>query len=148
MRYPILISIFLFTFLSACNKDKFQSTPSLKFKDVNTKTLQPGQELQFTISFTDAEGDLTDNLTVIKTVANCPASNFTQAYPLPAFPTSKNQKGDLLVTFLYSVGGLNTIKSPQCSPKDDTAVFKFVLKDKAQHISDTVASPTIIIIHQ
>ena len=34
---------------------------------------------------------------------------------------------------------------PQCPPQNDTAVFRFALKDDADHVSDTVSSPTIII---
>ena len=62
-------------------------------------------------------------------------------YPVPPFPTGKNQKGDVVVTFDYN--GV----SPKCFPRNDTAVFKFVLKDKAQNVSDTVTSPAIIIIN-
>jgi hypothetical protein len=61
---------------------------------------------------------------------------------LPPFPSGKNQTGDILVTFSY-----NDV-SPKCFPRNDTAIFKFVLKDMAQNISDTVSSPPIIIVNQ
>ncbi len=141
MRYPILISILFFTFLSGCNKDKFTTKPSLKFKSVNTTVLNQGQSLIFDLSFTDAEGDLTDTIFITKFEPNCAASGFDAAYPIPAFPTGKNQKGDAIVTFDYN--GV----SPKCFPRNDTAVFKFVLKDKAQNVSDTVVSPNIVIIN-
>lgn len=147
MRYPLLISIFLFALLPSCNKDKFATRPSIKINSVNTTVLNPGQTLVFNLTFTDAEGDLTDRLTVVKSVANCPLSNFTDSFPLPVFPTGKNQKGEMVVNFLYNVGGINTIGSPQCPPQNDTAVFKFALKDKAQNISDTVVSQNIVIIN-
>ncbi|MEO8765649.1 MAG: hypothetical protein ABI416_15220 [Ginsengibacter sp.] len=148
MRYTSLFSIPLLIFFTACNKDKFSTTPSLKYESENTRVVQSGQQLRFTLSFTDAEGDLTDSLILNKEVGNCPASSGVQLYPLPLFPTTKNQKGEIVVTLFYNVGGINTIGSPQCQPQNDTVVYKFVLKDKAQHYSDTASSPSIVIIHQ
>ncbi|MEP6583383.1 MAG: hypothetical protein ABJA90_03915 [Ginsengibacter sp.] len=143
MRYPLLFSILISVFFLSCNKDKFNTKPSLKFKSVNTTTLQQGGNLIFTLSFTDAEGDLTDNLVISKFEPNCIASRKdTIKYPLPAFPAGKNQKGDIIVTFDYN--GI----APRCFPRNDTAVFKFVLRDKAQNSSDTALSPAIVIVNQ
>lgn len=147
MRYPILISIFLFTLFSACKKDKFATTPSLKFKSVNTTTLQTGQQIQFVLSFTDAEGDLTNKVFVQEIVPNCTLSSFQDTYQVPPFPTSKNQKGDITVVFGYNTSdpGLSNI-SPKCQ-RNDTAVFRFALTDAAMHTSDTVSSPPIILVY-
>jgi len=141
MRNTFLISIFILL-LAGCNKDKFNTKPSLQYKSVNRNIIARGTgDLAFTLSFTDAEGDLTDTIFVIKFVENCVNSRFTAPYPLPEFPTGKNQKGDILVTF-----GYNDI-SPKCFPRNDTAIFKFVLKDKAQNRSDTAVSEPIVIIN-
>ncbi len=139
MRYPILFSIFIL-FLFSCNKNKYNTVPQLKFKSVNTKQLHSGETLRMTLSFTDAEGDLIadSSLFVKKVVARCAGSNFDQYYKLPTFPTAKNQFGEILVTYSY-----NDI-SPKCN-KNDTAVFKFILRDKAKNKSDTVVSDQIII---
>jgi len=142
MRYPILFSILLLLSTS-CNKDRFSTTPSLKFKSVNTTQLYNQQLLQFTLSFTDKEGDLTDSIYVNENVPGCPGSNFEQLFPLPAFPTTKNQQGDITVTFGYNVSGYSSI-SPKCQ-KNDTAVFRFVLRDKAHNASDTISSPPVIL---
>ncbi len=141
MRYPVLFSIILITFFSSCKKDKFATKPSLKFNSVNTTVLSQGGTLIFNLSFTDAEGDLTDTLFITKFEPNCVASRFNAKYAVPPFPTGKNQKGDVIVTFDYN--GV----SPKCFPRNDTAVFKFVLKDKAQNISDTAVSGNIVIIN-
>jgi hypothetical protein len=145
MRYTILISIFLFAILSGCNKDKFNTVPSLKFTSVNTTELRAGQLIQFTLSFTDAEGDLSDSVFVQKLVPNCEQSGFAkQLYALPSFPTSKDQQGDLVITFGYNASPYTDVKAPRCS-QNDTAVFRFALRDKANHVSDTISSPPIII---
>lgn len=114
--------------------------PSLKYKDVNTKQLHSGETLRFTLSFTDAEGDVVadSSLFVKKVVAKCAASNFGQYYVIPTFPTGKNQSGELIVTYSY-----NDV-SPKCN-KNDTATFKFILRDKAKNKSDTAVSDQIII---
>ena len=143
MRYPILISIFILL-LSACNKNKFTTAPQLTYKSVNTKSLHRGETLQIKLSFTDAEGDLTDSIFVQKIVKACPDrsnSSFTQLYKIPTFPTSKNQSGEILVSYDY------TVINPTCPNRNDTAVFKFVLKDKAKNKSDTAVSDPIAIIY-
>jgi hypothetical protein len=140
MRYTILFSIFLLLLLAGCNKDKFSTRPSLKFISVNTNQLHHQETIRFTLSFTDAEGDLTDSIFIQEVVPGCPADDFhSGSFRLPEFPTTKNQKGDIILTLTYSDF------SPQCPPKDDTATFRFALKDKAQHVSDTVSSPTVIV---
>lgn len=145
MRYTVLFSI-LILFTTSCTKDKFSSTPSLKFKSVNTTELHNQQLLTFTLSFTDAEGDLTDSVFVQEVIANCPTGNFSELYALPSFPTSKNQKGDLAINFQYNGSSGYTSISPLCQ-ESDTAVFRFALKDHANHVSDTVSSPTIILVY-
>lgn len=139
MRYTFLISILILILIS-CKKDKFSTAPSLTYKSVNTKTLHQGETIRFGLSFTDAEGDLTDSLFILKFEPKCVDSRFTAVYKLPDFPSGKNQAGDITVTFDY-----NDIP-PKCPGKNDTAVFKFVLKDKAQHLSDTAVSDAIAII--
>ena len=143
MRNTILFSIFIL-FMVSCKKDKYTTVPQLKFKSTNTKQLHFGETLVMKLSFTDAEGDLLADsaLLVQKIVPRCSASSYSQYYRLPAdFPTSKNQSGEILVTYTYpSV----TFLGPQCN-RNDTAVFKFVLRDKEKHTSDTAVSDQIII---
>lgn len=148
MRYTILFSIFLFALLTGCKKDKFGTKPTLKFKSVNTTVLPPHQLIQFTLSFTDAEGDLNDSMLVQKIEPTCVNSNNSDTYIIPDFPVSKNVKGDLILTFGNNPNDISYINmAPQCS-RNDTAIFRFAIKDKANHVSDTVSSPPIIIIYQ
>ncbi len=147
MRYTILISIFLFVTFISCKKDKFSDTPALKFEKVNTTNLHPGQVLSFTFSFTH-KGDLTGNILVQEIVPKCSnleMDTINQPYPIPAFPSVKNQKGEITITYGYNVAGYSTIRTPQCSPRNDTATFRFVLKTDSLHVSDTVSSPPIVI---
>ena len=142
MRYTALFSMFLFFAYFGCNKNKFNTKPSLKYKSVNTTTLHRGETLKITLSFTDAEGDLTDTLYIQELVAPCPLnldSGFKAKQKLPEFPTGKNQQGEIVVSY-----GYNDV-NPLCQ-KNDTAIFKFVLKDKAQNSSNIAVSEPIVII--
>lgn len=144
MRYTILFSILLLFLFAGCKKNKFSTTPSLKFESVNTTRLHIHEAIRFTLSFTDAEGDLTDSIFFQEVVPGCPADNsHSGSYLLPPFPTSKDIQGDIIVTLGYNTSFTDI--SPQCPPNNDTATFRFALKDKAQHESDTVSSPVIII---
>src|SRR5438046_4698768 len=104
MRNTILFSIFILLLVS-CNKDKYTTAPQLKYKSVNTKVLRQGQIITFTLSFTDAEGDvIADSALYVKKVEpKCSGSNFDQYYHLPDFPTAKNQTGEITVTYGYNV---------------------------------------------
>ena len=149
MRYTILFLLLFLIFSISCNKQKFSTTPSLRFKSVNTRELHNQQILRFTLSYTDAEGDLTDadktKIYVQEIVPACANSNFIDSFPLPSFPATKDAKGDIDITFGYNTSGYTPI-SPQCQ-KNDTAIFRFALKDNAQHISDTISSPSVILFY-
>ena len=131
----------LTAFLSGCGKDKFDTVPSLEFTSVNTTQLRSGNILQFTLTFTDAEGDVSNFIYVEKKTSDCVGSNFSQDYPIPVFPAIKNQKGEITVTLGYNAQPYPNIP-PKCG-KDETAVFRFALKDKQGNVSDTVSSPPI-----
>jgi hypothetical protein len=144
MRYTVLFSILLFFILAGCKKDSFKTTPGLSFTKVNTTELLNGQNIQFTLSFTDAEGDIVDSIFVEKIVADCPGSSFDQLYPIPDFPTTKDQKGDIVITFGYNTGFPQV--NPQCG-RTETAIFRFALNDAAGNTSDTISSPPITIVY-
>ena len=143
MRHTILFATISLLIIS-CNKNKFTTAPQLTYKSVNTTELRKENVIVFKLSFTDGDGDLQDSLLVEKIVPSCEKSNFKQKYRLPLFPTTKDTEGEFEVSFGYAVPNYPLIKAPQCD-WNDTCYFRFVLKDRAQHTSDTVKSETIII---
>ena len=147
MRYSILFST-LIVILFSCNKNKFNTVPSLKITSVNTSVVHPGENLIFKLAFTDAEGDLLGDsaLFVQEKVLNCnkPGSGFKAPYRLPTFSTTKNQEGELIVSFGYNNSYGQALSAPKCF-KNDTAVFRFALRDQAKHVSDTIVSDKIVI---
>ena len=142
MRYTLLFSILIIsTLLAGCSKDKFDTVPTLEFTSVNTTELRSGNILQFTLTFKDAEGDISNAIYIEKQTPDCVGSNFSQDYPIPVFPAIKNQKGEITVTLGYNADPFPQIP-PKCA-KDETAIFRFALKDRQGNVSDTVSSPPI-----
>ena len=158
MRNTILIALVSLVIFS-CKKDTYSSTPKLTYKSVNTKTLYPKQVVKFTLNVTDAEGDITDTMYVQKININkvkdsCKSSGFSDKYPVPTFPSTKNLNQDILVSFASGanvpIGASNSYYvniAFGCSV-NDTCYFQFIIKDKANHKSDTVRSETIVIVKQ
>jgi hypothetical protein len=146
----IIFIIIASVLITACGKDKFNTKPTLTYKGVNEKTIYKNSDLKIELNATDAEGDLTDSLIVLKRVRNCSGGNRNDKYALPIFPVKTKLNINILVAYKYgqtasSYPGLN---GPLCGTKNDSCVFRFVLKDKAGNLSDTVTTPEIVIINQ
>ncbi|UAY52900.1 hypothetical protein [Ferruginibacter albus] len=148
MRYIFLITLFCL-FLISCSKDSSQQKPTLTFESVNTTVLERGQYIQFTLGFTDPTGQFKSDsaIYVRKVVPQCPEDSVLKDWlPLPAFNASGNTKGDILVTYAYGTGTQYLpIAEPKCGG-NDTCFFQFVLQNAAGNMSDTVKSPTIVIV--
>ncbi len=146
MRNTIVIAVISLA-IAGCGKSKFESTPKLQYKSVNTTELRSGQIIEFKLGYTDAEGDLQDTLYVEKVEPTCPASGFHENYQLPSFPTVKDSEGDIIVSYGYNVSNYPLILGPQCS-RNDTCYFRFAVSDKAKHKSDTVISEPIVLVYE
>ena len=152
MRYTIVILIISFA-LFGCTKDKFSSVPTLTYLSVNNNVFVYGDEIEFKLGFTDSEGDLTDSIYVEQVPGSiCANSSVVKTmHAIPTFPLSKNSKGEIIIKKGYrvtpsvNVGENYNVIEPQCN-RNDTCYFRFVLKDKAQHKSDTVTSEKIVLI--
>jgi hypothetical protein len=145
MRNTIII-IVLSLLIFSCSKDNSASSPVLNFKSVNATVVPIGQTLQFTLSFTDTNGDL-DSIIVAKIVPLCPVDNFRDTFLLPAFPSSKKLSGDIDVTYGNIIQSLPLVGSPTCSDTD-TCIFRFIAHDASGHFSDSVQSPSIVILNK
>ncbi|MCW3106015.1 MAG: hypothetical protein JWQ09_521 [Segetibacter sp.] len=147
MNTKILLTIIALGFLAACSKDKYTSKPQLKFKSVNTKVLSRGQQITFTLEVTDAEGDLQDTIWVQESVKNCSQSGGTAPYRMPDFAATKNLKGDIQICYSYGINlGCPDIFEPKCNGRNDSAIYRFWLQDKAKNKSDTAKSDEIVIL--
>ncbi|MBL7726508.1 MAG: hypothetical protein JNM68_02430 [Dinghuibacter sp.] len=147
MRY-VIPALFPVLFFISCNKDKFDTKPTLKLKEINTKVVNRGEVLRFSFNVTDEEGDLTDSLFIFKVTRNCVASDVATKYAIPVFPTNKKLNVDLDVAFAYrnNTLGLPALPEPQCLNRNDSCFFRFVIRDKAGNKSDTVNTGEIVIL--
>jgi hypothetical protein len=149
MRTKLLILLTITVFFYGCKKDEFNTKPTLSFGDVNSKELRQGNLLIFTLNFTDKEGDIQDTLWVQKLSKTCPTTpgvQFISPNRVPDFTGTPNLKGKLEITFVYNANVPGTPSIVGCNNRNDTAYFRFWLKDKANNRSDTISSPDIILI--
>ena len=133
----------------SCKKEDTGATPTLTFKSVNTTNVHPGETIVFTLAF-GYKGTLSGSLLVQELVPKCFGSGMdtiNAPYDIPSFPSPVDNKGDITVTYGYNVGN-SPILPPQCPPRNDTVIYRFVLKADSAHVSDTVSSPPIVIYYQ
>ncbi|MGI8951530.1 MAG: hypothetical protein ACR2FN_08090 [Chitinophagaceae bacterium] len=147
MKAKILILTLILTALAACKKDLYTTAPQLKFLSVNADVFPQNSILQFKIQVTDKEGDIQDTFWVQQISINACADTLTQPYQVPDFAATKDLKGEFDITYAYGdVQGYPFITG--CSLKNDSCYFRFWLKDKANHISDTISSSPIVLLNQ
>jgi hypothetical protein len=147
MRYAVIILIFGLFFLWACNKN-VSSTPSLSYKSATNTIVIKGQQVQLKFAFTDKEADL-DSIWVQKVSTNCTEGDFESNDAIPEFPA--RSKGNILLTYGYAASAdpaVPVINGCTNFPdKDDTCVFRVVIRDKAGNKSDTAISEQIVLLH-
>ena len=152
MKKGILIGCSVMLLSLACNKDKFETKPSLKLKSQNGDTFSNNQALVVEFDFTDKEGDVNDTLFVKKIRINQrqAAQTLRDSFKLkvPDFPTEN--EGIIRATLDYQNYLISAINPPVSGnppkPEPDTLMMKFALKDKAKNISDTVTIGPLYII--
>ncbi len=149
-----LLFLFLFAgILTGCKKDKYQTKPQLKIKDLTVGTISTlngtGSAVEINFEVTDKEGDVEDSIFIQKVdAANipCPGNSILTNldYKIPDYPNSTNQKVIFRVRFsTLNVEGYALLGGPACSPRKDTSYFRFVVKDKAGNKSDTLKTEKV-----
>lgn len=135
----------------ACDKNKFQTKPTLTLKSTNGDIIPAGSGLVLNFEFTDKEGDVNDTLYIKKIRINTvkvPTVRDSFALPVPTFP--KNTQGEIQVTMehgFYLVSAINPPRDPITGKNhNDTLMMKFVLKDRAKNVSDTVTAGPFIVL--
>ncbi|MEJ7766625.1 MAG: hypothetical protein WKF89_02355 [Chitinophagaceae bacterium] len=151
MRILILYIALVLLVATACSKDKFNTKPSLKLKSISSYTAGPSGSITFQFDFTDKEGDISNLLNVRKLRMNRRATTTLRdsfALAVPDFP--KKPIGIIKVTMDYQNYLVSAVNPPAAGnpprPENDTLVFKFSLKDKANNVSDTVTTERIVIL--
>lgn len=135
--------------MTGCKKDKFTTKPQLKIKSINSTDISGSDVLRITLTATDKEGDYSNFFAIMKTVAACPSSNYTDSsgkFNLPGdFINTQKKEAEIIVTLSKTDRGANTCFAPGGGVKVDTAIFSFWTRDRAGNTSDTVKTEPIII---
>lgn len=134
---------------AGCSKDGITTRPKLIFKSVSSTHLEYNQDIAFTFEFSDKEGDFNDSIRVVKASSSpCEAPSFADSvtYKMPDVSSQKNRVGELEIRMSYQID----LAAVPCDGSDtlETAVFKFLISDRAGNRSDTAYSPPITIVKQ
>lgn len=155
MRITFSLLIILFVVAIACNKDKFQTKPTLTIKSITGDYIPLNASLGITLECTDKEGDVQDSLFIVKRRLNKnvrPTVRDTLSFKFPVFPST--QRTEIALTLEYQnhiISASNPPFIPGSNPPQrelDTLVFKIAVKDKAGNVSDTVTSQQIQVYRQ
>lgn len=136
-----------------CSKDKFNTKPTLEFKNANSQVFHKGEIMEFVLHYTDKEGDIQNHLYVQEVTQDtlCSGNNFSDTYPIPRdVPETANSEGDIVVRYTYgqiSPSGYPPTYTAATCQRNDTCVIKFALIDKANNSSDTITSPQIVFVY-
>lgn len=149
MKVKLLIIALIMTVgFITCTKNSYNTTPALKFVSVNSTVFPRFSVVNFKLQCTDKEGDVVDTIWIqrISKISACGINNFIDSFEIPDFFPPKNVKADF--DFTYNYASVNPPNLQGCSEQDDTCYFRFWMHDKAQHVSDTVQSPDIVLLKQ
>ena len=135
--------------IAACNKDKVESTPHLKFKSFSSDVVNYNGTLQATLEFTDQEGDLDSVLIMRERINKKGPTSFNFFYDyVPEF--GNQNRGELFLTFPGVDQTLDfnqsAIRIDATHNEPDTLMMRFYVKDKAGHVSDTTPAKRLIVI--
>jgi len=146
MKYRLagIVAALFVIVLYACSKNKFETTPTIRVKDLNTTEVHaPDGVLNITLEVTDKEGDVAGgDLTYIRVRTNStpipdPVNNDkadTAHATVPSYP--KTDKVDMVLAIPYSF-------LDEDPSRNDTMYFKLTLRDSQGHQSDTITTKSI-----
>jgi hypothetical protein len=151
MRYITICAGILLAL--ACSKDKLETRPSIKIKSVSADVIPNGGTLYVNLEFADKEGDVNDTLYIIKKRLNkreVATLRDSISRKVPDFPSKSRGTIELSLeysNFLISAQSPPIVsQGPPVTYEPDSIKISFYLKDKANHISDTVAIDRVIVI--
>lgn len=152
MKRIFVISILAFVVV-ACSKDKFETKPHVSVKSFNpSKNVAQGSALEVRLEFTDQEGDL-DSVYVFRKRVNAKGPVTLPGLPFGIPEFNGEKKGEIFINMDYATIltlALNPIHIPGSNPSanyDDSLQLRFVLVDKAKHVSDTT-EPKIVFVNR
>lgn len=147
MRAKILTitaGFFFFVMISACKKETAGAKISLKLKSVNGSSFKTGETISFVFEFIPKTTS-NDTLFIARKFYTCPfITKDTSVFLFPEW--DNNSKGELTYAYTLGSGGtFNGCVSNTGFNRTDSLNYFFWVKDKNGNVSDTIASPKIIL---
>jgi len=152
MKYCLLLFAAFIVIVAACNKDKFQTKPTIRIKSINTNVVPANGTFIVTLECTDKEGDVQDSVIIIKNRLNIrvvPTIRDTIRYKLPVFPKKDRIEIQATLDFQTILSAINPPTIPGSNPpqkEPDTLRLTFAVRDNAGNVSDTITSEQIVVI--
>ncbi len=146
MKIKILVTLLLVVFVVACNKNNYNTTPTLRLKSVGNKVVPFGGFLRVEFEVTDKEGDISDTLYFKKIRLNKLTTTTVRdslAFQIPQASTTKD--GFVELNLQYQNHLISAI-NPGNPPRNDTLNLQFTIRDKAKNRSETVTVDKVVII--
>lgn len=151
--YCMLAFSFAMILFVACSKDKFETKPTIEIKSISPNPLPANSvPLVVDLEYTDKEGDLaTDSAIFVKKIRiNQKKVGVTVRdsfwLPLPG-DVPKKTKGVIRLTLDYELYA-KSAQDPGNPAAPDSLIFRFAMRDAAQHVSDTVESGLVVVERQ
>lgn len=139
-RIPILLVAATCILIAACSKDSYETKPTIKIKDYNTREVVQNQTLTITLEYFDKEGDLGQGWVYgILDRQNVNPSNIPNAtelmVPLPKFPDRDH--GEIEFRIAYR-------SLEHTSYENDTFLIRVFVADRDANFSDTLTTEQIV----
>lgn len=154
MKFILFVLTAFVVIAVACNKDKFQTKPTISIKSLNTEFVPLNGNLIITLECTDKEGDVQDSVIIIKRRLNrrvVPTLRDTLRYRFPVFPNSPRTEVIATLDYQTILSAQSPPNIPGSSPPQkerDTLILKLAVRDKAGNTSDTITTNRIIVFRQ
>jgi hypothetical protein len=145
MKIVALLLGFSVLLFMACKKDKFTTTPQLKYKSISPTTAIKSNIINYNVSFTDDEGDIQDSVILVYKRYNISGGILTlDSFRLKMDPNGipVARDGDLNIKFGYGEFITGTFFL-NLESVDRQVSFGLIIRDKAGHRSNYVESDKI-----
>jgi hypothetical protein len=146
MKTKILVSLVMVLFFAACNKDKFNTTPTLKLISVSSNVIPNGGTLRIEVQVTDKEGDISDTLYLKKIRTNKIVRATIRDSLQFAIPQADKIRDGIIQLDLQYQNHLVSAFNPGNPPVNDTLNLQIAVRDQAKNRSEPLTISNIVVI--
>jgi hypothetical protein len=154
MKSILFVLLILSVIASSCDKDKFQTKPTITLKGINGDFIPQNGSLVLDLEVTDKEGDVQDSVIIIKRRLNkrvVTTIRDTLRYTIPNFPSSPKTQIQVTLDYQAILSALNPPTIPGSNPpqrEPDTLQLRLAVRDRAGNTSDTIETQNIYVFRQ